>query len=338
EARTLELSLEQIVKLRSRAIAAALKVFKPDVLIVDNVPEGAAGELERVLKKLKKKGRTRCVLGLRDVLDDPKAVRKQWRKSGSEAIIDDYYDEVWVYGDPRVYDPVREYGFSPRLAKRLRYLGYFDQRARLCLSVPTGETTGPNLPEGVDPSLGAMVLCQVGGGQDGAQLALAFADTDLPEGRYGVLVTGPYMPPDVTRRLHELAASRARLKVLDFVRESSQLLVHAERVIAMGGYNTVFEVLSHELPLLLVPRVKPRREQLIRAKCLHDLGLLDFVRPDKLTPEALTSWLARDVEAPKGVRERLDFGAMARLPEHLSDLLRLDFVVPAQWEMHHAAT
>lgn len=39
----------------------------------------------------------------------------------------------------------------------------------------------------------------------------------------------------------------------------------AHCVVAMGGYNTFCEILSFDKPALIVPRVKPRLEQAIRA-------------------------------------------------------------------------
>jgi predicted glycosyltransferase len=92
----------------------------------------------------------------------------------------------------------------------------------------------------------------------------------------------------------------------------------------MGGYNTVGEVLAHEKRALLVPRVCPRREQWIRAARLRDLGLVDVLHPDDLSPAALSAWLQRELAedrpAPR-VRERLDLNGLARLPILLAELL-----------------
>jgi predicted glycosyltransferase len=41
----------------------------------------------------------------------------------------------------------------------------------------------------------------------------------------------------------------------------------------MGGYNTFAEILSYDLPALLVPREEPRREQRLRAERAVELGL-----------------------------------------------------------------
>lgn len=321
ESKSLELSLKQLVKLRSRAIWSALKAFKPDVFVVDNVPKGAVGELTRSLTRLRKKGRAKIVLGLRDILDAPKTVRKEWAKAQNEAAIAEFYDEVWVYGDPRVCDHALEYGFSRKTVAKLRYMGYFDGRARQgAFGLAEGSPLEPALESVPDT-----VLCQVGGGEDGAALALAFAKTTLPEGARGVLVTGPYMPAEVKAELQALAEGNARLELLDFVAEPTELIRCATRVIAMGGYNTTTEVLSYGKPLLMVPRVWPRREQLERAERFAALGLLDYLHPEHLSPELLSRWLSREV-APACASEQLDFGALAHLPTALAELLTDAFV------------
>ena len=52
------------------------------------------------------------------------------------------------------------------------------------------------------------------------------------------------------------------------------LIANAAGVVAMGGYNTFCEILSFDKPAILIPRVAPRREQLIRAKRVAELGLM----------------------------------------------------------------
>src|SRR5262245_39972884 len=76
--RFLELSEQEVVALRASLIESAIRTFDPDVFIVDHLPLGAACELEQTLQEIRRDGRTRCVLGLRDVLQDPDTVRKTW--------------------------------------------------------------------------------------------------------------------------------------------------------------------------------------------------------------------------------------------------------------------
>ncbi len=315
--RHLNLPLPDIISLRSKIIRAAIKTFKPDVFIVDNVPIGALGELESTLKRLREHKRTHCVLGLRDVLDEPEVVRREWKRKGNESAICKYYDHVWIYGDPNVYNSVKEYGFSPEVAAKTRYLGYLDQTQRF--KFKEFEHSDPlnnlNLPPG------KLVLCLVGGGQDGANLAQAFSQAVLPPETNGVIIAGPFMPLEVKQQLYSCAETNPHLRVLDFVPEPTLLLSRADRVIAMGGYNTTCEILSFEKRALIVPRVEPRKEQLIRAERLQNMGLIDMLHPDNLNPSALSEWLYRDEVLPLRIRERLDLNALDRLPYLLEEVL-----------------
>jgi predicted glycosyltransferase len=112
-------------------------------------------------------------------------------------------------------------------------------------------------------------------------------------------------------------AGQTRLRVVEFIPEPAPLLQRADRVIAMGGYNTVAEVLSFEKPALIVPRAE---EQSVRAERLRELGLVDVLHLNDLHPAALTEWLSRDVEAPQ-VHQRIDFDGLSRLPRLLEEVL-----------------
>ena len=315
--RNLRMPVAQLIELRAQAIAAAVRAFQPDVLIADKEPRGALGELQPTLDWLKSHGRTRCVLGLRDVLDDATTVRREWDEARNEEAVRSYYDAVWVYGDPAVFDLAREYDLCQDLRAKLIYSGYLDACQRLKLQPhDRGNGAADARPPGQ-----RFALCMVGGGQDGADLADAFISAEFPKGLSGVVVTGPFMPADTRRNLRARAESRSHLRVLDFVPEPCRLLCRAERVVAMGGYNTVSEILALEKPALVIPRVAPRREQLIRAQRLSELALLDMLHPESLTASEVGAWLARNPAPMPRVRSVIDMNGTRRLPRLLRSVL-----------------
>lgn len=308
--RSLDVPMVDLLEVRSKAIHAVLRSFDPDVMIVDKVPRGVFDELVPALAQLRARGRARIVLGLRDVLDDRPTVRREWEDGQYAAALRAYYDRIWIYGDPAVYDTVAEYSFPSDVAAMARYTGYLNPRH---VRPPLEDAA----PPGVDGSDGPVALCLVGGGADGMPLAEAFLRARLP-GR-GALVTGPLMPEAERRRLRRLAAGRREMHVLEFMTDPCPLLARADRVIAMGGYNTTCEVLAYGKPALIVPRVRPRSEQLIRASRFADLGLVDVLHPRDLGPQALGDWLAQERRAPPPADQVIDFGGVRQLPSLLQE-------------------
>ncbi|MCA9125725.1 MAG: hypothetical protein KDB22_01525 [Planctomycetales bacterium] len=289
-------SVEETARLRGRIIASTLLAFRPDVLIVDKVPQGICNELLRALKLIRKRQSTHCVLGLRDVLDNPSVVSDEWKSTNADVIIEHYFDEVWVYGDPRIYDCRNEYGFSAATVARIRFTGYLDQTTRIA-------RLGSRL------NASPLVLCVVGGGQDGIGLAKAFVGGGVPEGWQGVVITGPFMPAEEKQWLTQLANQHSKnvgqITVIDRLVESDEYLSRADRVVAMGGYNTIMSILSFGKPALVVPRTNPRSEQWIRATQLAELGMLSTLHPNELTAESICAWVTQ-AEVPAPVPEMID--------------------------------
>lgn len=316
---TLDLPLRELISIRSKIIRGAIEGFEPDVLIVDNVPRGVKGELDETLEFLRNHGDTRCVLGLRDILDAPDGVRNEWQKHSNVDWIRRCYDSIWVYGDPAIYDPVHEYGFPDDIASMVHYTGYLDR-------CPTpGTAVQPHsriFRDDVDLPAGEMLLCMAGGGQDGCMLAQMVCEASLPPDISVVILTGPFMPSDIRQKLHRCAASKPQLQILEFHPEPTKLLAHADHIISMGGYNTVSEILSLEKRALIVPRVSPRREQLIRARRFESLGLIDMAHPDKITAESISSWVKKGGAPRVPARQLINFNGLSSLPDLLDELMQ----------------
>ncbi|HUF68847.1 MAG TPA: glycosyltransferase [Longimicrobiales bacterium] len=313
--RHLPVDTATLVTTRSRVLEAALTSFEPDVLIVDHLPAGALGELELVLPALAANGRTRFILGLRDILDSPSNVQREWERAGHELMIRRFYQQVWVYGDPAVFDMREAYGFSPAVRSLMRYTGYLNPRVANASAVESVELLAEQMLD--DRRL---VLCQVGGGQDGLALAESFLEATLPEDAHGILLTGPFMSPADRLRLRMRARMRRHFEVIDFVPEPLSLLARASRVITMGGYNSVVEALAYGKRALIVPRATPRCEQLMRAETLASLGVVD-VLDQPVNGEALTRWL-KEGDDVVSADAAVDLDGLARMNRYLDEVLR----------------
>jgi predicted glycosyltransferase len=318
--RALHAPLEDVLAIRAALIQAAVTSFAPDLLVVDKVPLGVGQELAPALRSLRAgSSSTAVVLGLREILDDPVSAVRDWTRSHSTQAIEAFYDAIWVYGDQAVYDPVAEYGLPPEVSSKVRYTGYLAEDRELGLRPAAGAAA---LAEAVPPAQ-PYVLCLVGGGQDGFDLAHTFARAHLPDGHLGVVICGPFMPAHERRLVHAAAASHPGMVVHDFVPEMEPFLTGAAAVVAMAGYNTVCEVVASGRRTLLVPRTRPRVEQRIRAERLADLGVVDMLSSDDLDDPRLAGWLREAVRGagPPPHRANIDTHGLQRVPDLAAELI-----------------
>lgn len=307
----LDVSCQELVDMRSNTINGALKAFQPDLFIVDNVARGTLGELEPALQNLCREGRSRCILGLRDIQDRSDVSHTQYLSD--EQSMRDFYDAIWIYGDANVYDRAHEYSYAADIRAKTRYTGYLDQSSRVSCA-PNASANDVLDRLGLPP--GPLVLCIVGGGQDGDELASAFVQSRLPDGYNALLITGPYMPEHAKHLVYEAADRNPRLCVLEFVPDSTALVKQADWVITMGGYNSVCEVLSFGKRALIVPRTEPRQEQWLRAKRLQEMQLAHMLHPEEVSPESISAWLHRtDIKVPD-VKGKLDISGIDTI-QHL---------------------
>ncbi len=295
--------------LRSRIIASAVDEMQPELFLVHEFPSGSGHELDAALHSMRARPGTRCVLGLGDIAPDPDAARRAWADAGHADAIRKSFDQILVYGDRTVHDRLREDRFPADLEARTRYTGYL---------VPNTGPDESSLPAAeADVPREAFVLCTLGGGYGGFQLGRAFCRAELPPGPVGVLLAGPFLPPAQRDQLRRQVAARSDLRMVDSVTEPALLIQRARRVISVGGYTTVTELLGLGKRTLIVTGGARPLERRIRAERLEALGLVDLVDPHRLDPQALSDWMRRPAPWPRRAWDQLDLGGLARLPRLL---------------------
>ncbi len=304
--------------LRTDLITATTRRFHPDVFIVDNVPAGLKGEIVPALRHLKRVSPgTRLVLGLRDIVDDPERVCREWRDEGVYELLDDVYDLILVYGDAAVFDVVAEYCLSARAAAKTRYVGYLRRRADSArVEELRAELRAPDRP---------LVLATAGGGADGYEVLRTLlearrrwpvaADFDC------VVVAGPFVPAAERHALAGLATNGSHARLVHFAPDLTAYMAAADVVVSMAGYNSICELVSLRRPAVIVPRVEPRLEQLIRARAVTRRGAGRMIHPAELTPRRLLDEVNALLKGPPSVAATLPLDGLARVTEELDATL-----------------
>jgi predicted glycosyltransferase len=305
EYRSLSIRIEetQALKIRTDIIKATAKSFQPDLFIVDKEPLGLKREVLPTLKWLRDKlPNTRTVLGLRDILDEDKVVQKDWTKKAVYHYLESLYDEIWVYGEKQIYDPIEHYLIPQAIQEKVLFTGYISRKK-------CSDTTRAKIRRQfrifADDTF---VLVTSGGGGDGWEVLNNYVlmhdsfPTSLPF--KSVMITGPFMPKAQREDLN-LRAKTHGIKTQPFHPRLEELIKAADLVISMGGYNTFCEILTQQTPALIIPREQPRREQLIRAECMQREGLIDFIPWTKVSPavlrEKIVSVLANTTQLKKNM-------------------------------------
>jgi predicted glycosyltransferase len=309
----LHIDIEQTLAIRSSIIRHTADIFDPHLFLVDKEPLGLRGEVLETLTLLKERG-TRLVLGLRDVMDDPRSLLDEWRRKNVYPALHDLYDEIWVYGLPQIFDPLTELTNMKPLARKITFTGYLRR------SVPTAPPQSNEHELPAEP----YILVTTGGGGDGEDLidwVLSAYESDPGIPYPALLVFGPFMNLEQRLAFQDRAARLDKVYAITFDARFEGLLLRALGVVAMGGYNTFCEILSFGKPSLIVPRTVPRQEQFLRAARAEQLGLVRMLADDgRRDPRlmaaqlrALPSWPAPDAAGIPGLLDGLErISALAR--------------------------
>ncbi|HET7584294.1 MAG TPA: glycosyltransferase [Gemmatimonadaceae bacterium] len=310
EPRFLVACANEVKRTRAAILTRSIMGFAPDLLVVDKRPAGVDGELVDALRALRRSGRsTKVVLGIRDILDEPIRTRNALRRTRAFETIARYYDEVWIYGERDVFDPVAEYGFPSAVAARTHFCGYLERR----LAMP--------LRDGGPPR----VLVTPGGGGDGGAMISAYLEglVDLPRrvALRSTVIFGPQMSAAHRSGILERYGHLADVTFVDFEADLTPRYAESDLVVSMAGYNTVCELLSNGLPAVLVPRAEPVREQLMRARLLAERGWFDVVEPQDLSPSLLMEKVMSALQRTPRAAPPLGMDGLGRVRERACRLL-----------------
>ena len=112
-----------------------------------------------------------------------------------------------------------------------------------------------------------------------------------------VIVGGPFLPKELYLK-YKKAVRNLPVSVKAFMPSTASLIKRSDLVVATGGYNTITDILGFAKRALVIPRVMHRQEQHIRAERLAELGILEYLAPEEVTPKLLYSRIRTLLDDP----------------------------------------
>jgi len=315
EPRFLQQCADEVKRTRGAILRNTVLGFDPDLMIVDKRAAGVDGELLPALRTLRESGSTaKLVLGVRDILDTPERTRATLKNNGSFEIIEEFYDEVWIYGSRSIFDAVKEYDFPEPVARITHFCGYLKRP-----TAPPARDAGP-----------PRVLVTTGGGGDGLALIRTYLEglAELPRSTAlrTTVVFGPQMSPGDREGLLQQFGYLADVSFLEFEADLAERYAAADVVVSLAGYNTVCELLSFAHRAILVPRAEPVQEQLIRARLLAAKGYFHLIEPHDLKPDILIGRVLSALKPTPSVVPPLDLDGLPRVAQRTAELLEHEYV------------
>lgn len=274
------------IRFRAAVALATIQAFDPQLVVVDHAPGGLFQELAPAIEYLRWGERRPCfALLMRDITFGPEQTRSIWSNEAVYPLLNEVYDQILVYGDRRVFDPIAAYAMSESAAQRTSFCGYL---------APTPPRRSPEM---VRQELGAgslpLVAVSTGGGADGGPLLRAYL-TGLRERigppLFSYVVAGPLLPESEWAELTALSSDLPNVQLVPFDADYAAAVRAADVVVSMGGYNSVAEAIYFGKRPVVVPRLPGAEEQVLRAEGFRQLGLARVVKPETL--EAATLWAA----------------------------------------------
>lgn len=277
-------AIDDAFKQRRRdLLLAAYDTCKPDIVITEAFPFGRRQvrfELIPLLDAVHATHpRPRVVCSLRDILQER---AKPGRDQESIDLVEKYYDQVMVHGDPAFVRLQETFAPADRISDKIAYSGL--------VAAPPPAPVADRFD----------VVVSAGGGAVGIDLVRAASDAArrLPTSVSWCLITGPNLPQSDFNSV--IASAPPNVSVVRFRKDFPGLIANARLSISQAGYNTVCDVLRAGCRCLLVPfATGGETEQSQRALRLMKLGLAQVLTEDNLSADTMTLAVQTALDEPE---------------------------------------
>lgn len=299
---------------RKNTLLNTYRAVLPDIVLLEAFPFGRRQvrfELLPLIELIESSNpRPLLLSSIRDILQ--KRV-KPGRDSETTRLINTYFDNVLVHGDPAFLPLEASFSCAADITDKLLYTG---------------------IVADAKPEVGSDqfdIVVSAGGGAVGAQLVRAsiVASRVLSKDLSWCIIAGPNMPEKDYSAI--VAGAVKNVTVTRFRSDFTSLLVTARLSVSQAGYNTVSDVLQAGCRCVLVPfSAGGETEQFDRAQRLDQMGRATVLLEDSLNAEKLAEAIDTALASEPGDNHTINADGAAQTGRILKNLLNRHLVSTGQ--------
>lgn len=258
---------------RCKQLLDIFKSTRPDVLIIETFPFGRRQFQFELLPLLEasSNAKTKTVCSIRDVLQ----TRTYKKQQQTVDLVNEYFDEVWVHGDPSIIDLSVSFPLIHSIQEKVIYTGYVSKH----------RSTSSVRNQPFD-----QVIVSCGGSVAGKRTIESIVNLAAEESRdlHWLFLLGEGFDSAIVRTLKQRLGKHGSINSMS--EDYNDLLSSSKLSISQFGYNTALDIVQAKIPAVVVPfEGKDETEQLTRAKYFEELGRLVMVRESELSVSSLSS-------------------------------------------------
>lgn len=260
------LPVGSLFKLRAKLLYDYLECYKPNVFMVNHIPNGLYDEL---LPSLKLPHDNLRILTLRGILFDKEKTEREYFKGDSAKLLNDYYDDIIVHIDPDIFSLEEHYDIPEVIKERIHYVGYLSPQMLM-----TRDECRKDL--GLDQGK-KIIVASMAGGQGALDIWMKIYDAlmvcqDSFDECY--FITGPYLEYESKITLKSIQESNVKIKVIEYVSNMQKWMTASDLFIGAAGSSMLGEIISTSCNALVIPRQVREIEQYVHSCELTKRGIV----------------------------------------------------------------
>jgi predicted glycosyltransferase len=291
-------SVEEVKEARKNLLITECDRIQPDCLITEFFPFGRHKllfELLPLVEHLKAtSSKTKIVSSLRDVIG------KETDPEEEETIcnlMNRYFDLLLFHADASFQTFPDSFARYREIEAEIIHTGFVTQLPKFNL------TSLSNLWGEVNSEI--KIIATIGGGRIGSEVLESLVkSSDILNQKLPHVIkifTGPFMAAEKVEKLRKLASDRSYIQIETYTSQLLEYMKTADISISLSGYNTTMNILSTGVCSIVVPigHEHQDKEQLHRTQKLEQLGIVNSIHPQDLSPSHLAEEVINCLKKPR---------------------------------------